>query len=264
MLDFKGVERFSANPTGRDLVVGDLHGMHTLLMRELQRIGFDPDRDRLFCVGDLIDRGAESLECLSLLDEPWFHSVLGNHDFSAFLSQAAAGVIPLTEIEAARLIVPSEPWLRDADARVKEWIAHQITKMPFVIDIETKEGVVGITHASVSINNTYFDDWNDFINEVNFKIDNDGIRGFYSTLWNRDIIDHRGTYKSPLIPLEIQGVRHVIHGHVVTFFNDFQPYRAGDHVFLDGGVFLLEHSSKTDDPEPRLNIVDVTSPERTL
>jgi hypothetical protein len=31
-------------------------------------------------VGDLVDRGPESLQCLELLREPWFHCVLGNHE----------------------------------------------------------------------------------------------------------------------------------------------------------------------------------------
>ena len=35
---------------------------------------------RLFSVGDLIDRGSDSMGCLELLDEPWFHAVRGNHE----------------------------------------------------------------------------------------------------------------------------------------------------------------------------------------
>src|SRR5690606_9957677 len=31
-------------------------------------------------VGDLVDRGSENLECLGLLEEPWFHAVRGNHE----------------------------------------------------------------------------------------------------------------------------------------------------------------------------------------
>ena len=69
-----------ANDAGRDLVVGDLHGYRALLDALLERVGFDPARDRLFSVGDLTDRGPESERCLELLGEPWFLPVLGNHD----------------------------------------------------------------------------------------------------------------------------------------------------------------------------------------
>jgi serine/threonine protein phosphatase 1 len=69
-----------ANPHGRDLVVGDLHGHRTLFEAELDRLGFDPRTDRVLSVGDLIDRGPESLATLALIEQPWFHAVLGNHE----------------------------------------------------------------------------------------------------------------------------------------------------------------------------------------
>jgi serine/threonine protein phosphatase 1 len=34
----------------------------------------------MFSVGDLVDRGPKSLECLQLIEEPWFHAVRGNHE----------------------------------------------------------------------------------------------------------------------------------------------------------------------------------------
>lgn len=61
-------------------VVGDLHGCHTLLMNELERVSFDPLCDLLISVGDLIDRGAENVECLELITMPWFMAVRGNHE----------------------------------------------------------------------------------------------------------------------------------------------------------------------------------------
>ncbi len=38
------------------------------------------EHGRDFVVGDLIDRGPNSMECLRLIKEPWFFSVLGNHE----------------------------------------------------------------------------------------------------------------------------------------------------------------------------------------
>lgn len=68
------------NTAGRDFVVGDLHGHRGLLEAMLSRAGFDTGRDRLFAVGDLVDRGPASLETLALIEQPWFHAVLGNHE----------------------------------------------------------------------------------------------------------------------------------------------------------------------------------------
>ena len=68
------------NVKGRDLVVGDLHGHRSLLEQELDRLRFDPSCDRVLSVGDLVDRGPESLATLALIEAPWFHAVLGNHE----------------------------------------------------------------------------------------------------------------------------------------------------------------------------------------
>lgn len=60
--------------------VGDLHGERELLESELDKIGFDKEHDLLVGVGDLIDRGTDSLWTLELINEPWFKSVRGNHE----------------------------------------------------------------------------------------------------------------------------------------------------------------------------------------
>ncbi|WP_277184658.1 metallophosphoesterase [Caballeronia sp. BR00000012568055] len=74
--------RHPANETGRDFVVGDIHGCVDALRYLLREIAFDGARDRLFSVGDLIDRGTDSLAAIDLIDKPWFFPVLGNHEDS--------------------------------------------------------------------------------------------------------------------------------------------------------------------------------------
>ena len=66
--------------TDRVFFVGDIHGEITKLNDKLEEIGFDKELDTLISVGDLIDRGEDSLSCLSLIQEPWFECVCGNHE----------------------------------------------------------------------------------------------------------------------------------------------------------------------------------------
>ena len=72
--------KINPNVDGRDFVVGDLHGCYDELICLLEHVHFNYEQDRVFCVGDLIDRGPKSEDCLKLLREPWFFSSLGNHE----------------------------------------------------------------------------------------------------------------------------------------------------------------------------------------
>jgi serine/threonine protein phosphatase 1 len=74
------IHKLPSNHLGKDYIVGDLHGCFSLLDRLMNDVGFNKNHDRLFSVGDLIDRGPESLRCLQLLAEPWFYAVKGNHE----------------------------------------------------------------------------------------------------------------------------------------------------------------------------------------
>lgn len=62
--------------------IGDIQGCFRTLERLLKRIAFDPGRDHLWSVGDLVNRGPGSLEVLRWAREMGEHLtvVLGNHD----------------------------------------------------------------------------------------------------------------------------------------------------------------------------------------
>lgn len=71
---------FGPNEAGRDFVIGDLHGSLTCYENLIKHLQFDPSKDRMFSVGDLVDRGPDSLGTLGLLRHPWFHATLANHE----------------------------------------------------------------------------------------------------------------------------------------------------------------------------------------
>jgi bis(5'-nucleosyl)-tetraphosphatase (symmetrical) len=98
--------------------IGDLQGCATELRALLELIKFSPDRDQLWFVGDLVNRGPQSLECLRLIRALGDNAVvvLGNHDLHllalAFGSQLKHKPgDTLREVLRARDRVPLLQWL---------------------------------------------------------------------------------------------------------------------------------------------------------
>lgn len=63
-------------------VIGDIQGCYKPLRQLLTNVDFKPGQDRLWCVGDLINRGPKSLDTLRFLRDLGSAAtiVLGNHD----------------------------------------------------------------------------------------------------------------------------------------------------------------------------------------
>ena len=71
-------------------LVGDLQGCPEPFERLLKEIRFDPARDELWCVGDLVNRGPDSAAAVRLWNDVGGHSILGNHDVYALLAASGA------------------------------------------------------------------------------------------------------------------------------------------------------------------------------
>lgn len=85
--------------------VGDIQGCYDELRHLLDQVAFAPETDRLWCVGDMINRGPQSLDTLRFLRSlgSAYTGVLGNHDLH-FLA-IACGARQEGKIESMRSLL---------------------------------------------------------------------------------------------------------------------------------------------------------------
>jgi len=135
------IDRYTRNTVGRDLVVGDIHGFFTKLQAALDKIKFDPAVDRLFSVGDLVDRGPESDQVTDWLDKPWFRAIKGNHEEAAI--QFADGKLD------ARTYIGGfgGAWNVANPQAERQRLADAFAGLPIGFELETASGLVGVLHA---------------------------------------------------------------------------------------------------------------------
>jgi len=143
------IEHYSINKKGRDFVVGDIHGMFHWLTALLKEVNFDESKDRLFCVGDLVDRGPHSIKVKEFLKKKWFHSVRGNHE----------------DMIINRIFDYAMDWLdKLTDDQVFQ-MRTEFSKLPIAIEVDTSYGMIGIVHAEIP---DFIDDWKTFRLELSY------------------------------------------------------------------------------------------------
>ncbi len=138
------IKHFERNTEGHDYVVGDIHGYFTRLKTELGKIEFNPEKDRLFSVGDLVDRGPESELVTEWLSKPWFHAVCGNHDEMAIHHTKAERNPWLSSY-----IQNGGAWFIALPKDEQQRIADAFESLPLAMSVDTPRGLVGIVHADM-------------------------------------------------------------------------------------------------------------------
>lgn len=215
------VKRLRINKSGRDFVVGDIHGCYDLLWESLKRVSFHPQRDRLLCVGDLIDRGPSSVRVERFLAQPWVHSVLGNHE-CMLLDMYEDGEPDADLLRAYMNMMGARngmKWWLDVPIERQRSIIEAIRNLPYLIELETERGTVGLVHAEVPAGMN----WQTFVARVE-----SGDKNVITTAtWGRDRVhssDENG----------VAGIDRVFVGHT--------PQRAagrlGNVYYVDTGAFL--------------------------
>jgi len=243
------IESFSANTQGIDYLCSDIHGHFSLLERRLTEVGFDASKDRLFSLGDLIDRGDESQQALAYLRQPWFHAIMGNHELMLMKAYAS---------DDSEVYEWWYYWGGDwSGSLTKEQLAKYYAafrRLPVAIELALRDGrTIGLVHAQLPNRVS----WNrvrdqlsripqDACNPDEYQADGVKPKDIAEMIWAKNQLYGSEKERSKIQP--VQDIDHVFHGHSIVYikpetitnrtFMDLGSYETGEIGFVDPVQFL--------------------------
>lgn len=201
--------RLGKNKHGEDFLVGDIHGCYQTLRSQLKQLGFNKKSDRLICVGDIINRGPDSIAMIELLEEPWFFSTMGNHEY-LFLK----GIRDENSYERMLFLNGGGDWIAKTKSKMWGKWFDLIGKLPLAIELINRQNkVIGITHADFIA-----DDWQD-VTRLPEQAQLDCI-------WSRKHFKSNRAQK-------VKNVDWLVHGHSIVE----KETRINTHIFIDSGAY---------------------------
>lgn len=209
------VKRLPENKLGHDYIVGDIHGCYEVLFSALEQVNFNPDKDRLISVGDLVDRGPESVKAIEFMNLPYVHAIRGNHE-DMFLN-IYAYYEPRPEEVFLKTRQNGMRWWTDISNEEQLTLIKAFRSLPIIIEIETSRGLVGVVHAEVPSGM----DWNTFTQ----KIRRGDPEAMDHALWGRDRIMKGDTSG-------VEGIHRVYCGHTPIY----RPTRLANVFYMDTGA----------------------------
>lgn len=251
------VKKIQKNELGRDFVIGDLHGAAERLEQLLSHVDFNVTRDRLFSVGDLVDRGPRNEECLELINEPWFFAVRGNHEqlMSHFYMDPPGEYARWWAQNGGSWGVkykPSGIGYSNLDAHYAEKIrklAAQTEELPLMLTVDRQDGKkFHIIHAELSAIKPITDEDlldDETFNDVAFRqtMDGDHImwgRFIFYHLYAKELTDHdiqkwlRGAEMHKMGAMFNDKLSHIYSGHTIVT----RPTRYKGQTNIDTGAFM--------------------------
>ena len=236
----------------RVLVVGDVHGQFDMLQRALAIAEYNEHRDIMIGVGDLIDRGPQSVEVVRFFDSSARRfCTMGNHEANLL---EAGGVAT----EAHAWCANGGDWAKRADPQDLSYCYKALSGLPIGIELvlDSPKSRIGILHAEVPVGMS----WKDI---QNLDIDRDDFRSIASLTIDEWL---RGRYRIKFIAMAqalsgeldsaaavgpevaiTQGIDLVISGH--SIMRRRRPFRAGNQLWIDTGAFEHKYGG-------RLTVVD--------
>lgn len=210
------IQFLEPNRKGRDFVVGDLHGCFTELLDLLAHAKFNPKRDRLISVGDLVDRGDQSKQCLELLRKPWFFCVRGNHEQMLLDHWDDPEANPAFDAR----------WLGQLNTDEVSIHFDAISKLPHVLRVGTDTDAFFVLHAELWETDKQLT--NSMIEQMMFK---DASQAKAKALWSRHVISSHWRDSQDLF--HAPDLHRIFCGHTIVQM----PMIVEKAIYMDTGAF---------------------------
>lgn len=237
---YKPVLRVPENLHGRDFVVGDIHGAYDSVIHAMRKVRFNTSVDRLFCTGDLIDRGAGSFRALKFLERSYVYSAQGNHDydFCQYDHQTLEALAILNWNGMA--------WVKTLSQNQIEALQAKLSQLPIAIEIPTPRGLVGIIHGDVPAQMN----WHQFTEALEAG--------------NQRVIETALTGRERVQGLDesgVHGVDRVFVGHTIKWDG---PQRLSNVFAIDTGAIFAEISRNKDVQRGNLTLANICTATKSL
>lgn len=249
------VLELEANERGRDILVGDIHGCFGLLKNELKKIGFDRSIDRLICTGDLIDKGPASHRAVEWLEQPWFFSVMGNHE----APYAFGGQEHLFKCDL--ICLPFDSWMFKIDPSRTEEIIKELGDaylrlMHPAITVQTRLGPVGVIHASIPPRAT----WADTCQRINDR----DYNFFHLCMVDRSVaaVASKPHTEQVAEAYRVPDLAHLFHGHSWLEEQYYRHYHIANRYHIDTAA--CRSLCGNEYPGSRLTLFDICDPSKPI
>lgn len=115
-------------------IIADIHGHYDAMIEAIERSPFDPDEDLLISLGDIVDGGRQTRQCIDyMLTLPNHIAIKGNHDYPWFYDWTITGFeLPLWVHQGGYATMESYGY--DRRNVPKEHIDYIENALPFWID----------------------------------------------------------------------------------------------------------------------------------
>lgn len=212
------VEIYQQPINGNLFVVGDIHGCYAMLMQQLEKLEFNFETDLLVSVGDIVDRGPDSLKCFELLSRPWFKAIRGNDEQFCIEGALAPEMQPIHCKHGGG-------WLYELDAPTQESIIARCKQLPIILEIKHRGKKYGFVHADIHLN-----DWELFKQEVmqSNYFSEDTLSAMQIALWHSGRIQNQ----YGLAYQQVACIDEIYLGHTVLN----QPKQLHNCFFIDTGA----------------------------